>query len=1238
MGKSGGSGNTPVVVGYDYYLSMHMVICLGPVDSISKITTTDDITIYSTKITDAAKRITLNDPNLYGGKLKEGGVTGDIIVLLNGAVNAVATTSATTPAIDTSKAPERWLGAGLGVSWESLSSENKILAWSNYKITPTGEVTSSLMTSSSDFYSAIKDVYSGKNQKGSAPATVQGYSGLGYTANNENNIFDASKLPAFKGVVSILWDNLHYQSNSSRPKGWKFRVIRIPYKNKTNAVIPYSTNKVYNPNKTAAATTTTTAASSHTFSVKASTVGNPTYTLDGTSITPTLTDTGQIVKFITGNNIYYLATTYSSTMNIVVGGVLRTDGRFYKKVGTTWEPLGKSESDPIDAYIFNKEPYPVVTSNTTTKTPAITSGTETIDDANPAYVILECLTNKQWGLGYGDNPDDHIDLACFDYVAQTLKNEGFGVSCVWENSSTIEEFIGTILAVINAVLFVHPKTGKFTLKLLREDDIATSKFVTASPANIIEVRSFSRSGVSELVNQLTVQWTDAIMGTTKSMTVHNPAARSVQQHVVATTKQYFSVTSDKLAATLAMRDLALLSQSLVSVELIVNREASDVMLGDVFDFDWPDYGITGMSLRAVEIGYGNMEDNRITLKCIENIFKVGKTTYGVLQQAEFLHPSEEHVAVAPPDHYILSLPYIDLFRLKTNPKFATFVDIHEESSVAAILAASPGDNQVQYEVWGTGELENTVTKIAVGEFVPNALTLEPVTRFQTLITLAGSVGLDPIDVLNYALVARNAEGEEEFMQVIGVSPDRLHLEVKRGCIDTVPKHFEANTMLWFYGKNIENTTIAAEYPDMSSVSYKICTINRNTIHDGLQITAPALPSRWAKPYPPANIQITTDGTSLFDLSWSHRDAAARQDHILGDADLGVARVPGIYYAIKVLKTDGTPPPNPVNIVRYVGLLNGTTYETRRITHNELDDWLATPRLVVAVKSVQGLYHSEWNYKEFCPATGVMYDTYYKQEFFGTFEPIHTDIADELSVSVSGDFEYDRTQDRFEFEGDTLKLSFSTNIAELVLAKKMLYSQVQLDSWFRRYRIDFYNLNSVNSSGGYDILATKYTQESFYDYPLHENMGDQPSGTPSPTLGFNVYVEDTVGNISAKHSTVITKAKVPYSVTSPFTHITSSTGLSVKGNAPKQGVVAIFGSNSPATVMRSGIIPTQIDYYYIQTAQSNPITAYPISKVKYSGAAGDNTVIKDLTGLEFVDPLSLKIYRFDAITKLPIEIA
>ena len=140
-------------------------------------------------------------------------------------------------------------------------------------------------------------------------------------------------------------------------------------------------------------------------------------------------------------------------------------------------------------------------------------------DANPAHIIYECLNNATWGLGYAAS---EIDASSFQTAANTLASEQYGLSLLWDREQPLEEFIAEILRHIDGTLYVHPRTGKFVLKLARAD-YNVSSLLVLDASNILELESFSRPSESELVNQITVRYRDRSTDKDAAITVHDLA-------------------------------------------------------------------------------------------------------------------------------------------------------------------------------------------------------------------------------------------------------------------------------------------------------------------------------------------------------------------------------------------------------------------------------------------------------------------------------------------------------------------------------------------------------------------------------------------------------------------------------------------------------------------------------------------------------------------------------------------
>ena len=69
-----------VTIGYRYFMGMHLAICHGPVDEVQRIIV-GERTAWSGSVT-ASRAISINNPNLFGGEKKEGGIQGTVDIAM----------------------------------------------------------------------------------------------------------------------------------------------------------------------------------------------------------------------------------------------------------------------------------------------------------------------------------------------------------------------------------------------------------------------------------------------------------------------------------------------------------------------------------------------------------------------------------------------------------------------------------------------------------------------------------------------------------------------------------------------------------------------------------------------------------------------------------------------------------------------------------------------------------------------------------------------------------------------------------------------------------------------------------------------------------------------------------------------------------------------------------------------------------------------------------------------------
>lgn len=248
---------------------------------------------------------------------------------------------------------------------------------------------------------------------------------------------------------------------------------------------------------------------------------------------------------------------------------------------------------------------------------------------NPAHIIVQCLTDPEWGAGHALS---RVDDVSFMAAADTLKAEGFGLSLLWTGDGLVDDFINEVLQHIAGVLYFDPYTAKFGLRLFRGDYVpADLDHYTA--ADIQAVSRLERRAWGETVNEITLGYTDPSTRKTTAVTVHDLANIASQGARLAEQILLPGITSTDLAQTVAMRELAARSTPLASMTLVGLRAFWTKRPGDVFRIDFPARDISEMIVRVLEVRGGTLENGAITLEVIEDIYAQELGVYAVAHPA-----------------------------------------------------------------------------------------------------------------------------------------------------------------------------------------------------------------------------------------------------------------------------------------------------------------------------------------------------------------------------------------------------------------------------------------------------------------------------------------------------------------------------------------------------------------------------------------------------------------------------
>lgn len=483
-------------------------------------------------------------------------------------------------------------------------------------------------------------------------------------------------------------------------------------------------------------------------------------------------------------------------------------------------------------------------------------------NANPAYIVAECLLNAEWGMGYGTAD---LDTASFTAAAATLAAENFGLSLTWDQQSSIEDFLAEILQTIDGVLYLDMGTGKFKLRLIRNDyDPAT--ILALDQSAILNVERYSRPGLGELQNQVTLTYTDRASGKEKAVTVQDIASINQQGGVSATSIRYRGIPNGTLAQLVAMRELAQLSRGPAKATIIANRKASKLKIGDVFKMTWPALGITSMVMRVVGISYGLLADGRVKLEVAEDIFSMPSTSYLGSDSSSWQDPAQAPANITA--SRLLELPYYLVVQQITTDSDTALADLPAGYGYLSAMAGKPQAQALGFDLLTLEESTSRYIKARSGGFTP----------YGTLSAAVSDTAAQfPVAYADLANFAPNewAILDEEIVQVTGIN-DGL-VSVVRGVLDTVPAAHSAGAVLYFGAKN--NNPLYTTYLDGQEEKVKLLNKTPSGIQaeSGVAFQSITFSNRAARPYPPGNVRLNDSHRPtkilgpLASIKWAHRN-------------------------------------------------------------------------------------------------------------------------------------------------------------------------------------------------------------------------------------------------------------------------------------------------------------------------------------------------------------------------------
>lgn len=573
----------------------------------------------------------------------------------------------------------------------------------------------------------------------------------------------------------------------------------------------------------------------------------------------------------------------------------------------------------------------------------VTNGPETTtvtgnSDMNPAHIIRECLTDKAWGMGYAESD---IDDVSFTKAADTLYSESMGISILWDKQTPIEDFIKEVLKHIDASIYVNRTTGKFHLKLIRNDyDINTVPAFNAS--NVEKIEDYSVVNPGEFVNEVIVNYWDNIKNKQQSVSVQDIALVQMQGGVVSNTMQYHGFSNGDIASRVALRDLKSLSSPLISCTIYAYG-IENLYPGDVIKLSWPDYALQSVAMRVMQVGIGNGKGKRIRIKVTQDTFGLPNLLWNP-PVSEWVEPSfgiANDKPVAVPYRIAGEAPYYEGVMRLGQKQTDDLLALSPDGGYIFSSGAKPTANVFNASLYsdnGAGYKLRTLV-----DFAPTCVTSAAMTRTTTVVPVANFAGMAQVEIGTHCQI------ENELCAVAAVSSNSVTL--RRGVLDTVPANHPVNSRIFFWDKYVGSDEI--EYTAGEAVSIKL--IGGSTSKDADISAFPAdkvtLNSRAIRPYPPGNVKVNGEyfptlvtGENIV-ITWAERNRKQQTSTNLLDFTSGsVTPETGTTYRIRFYNENNT-------LYKTVEGITGTSY-TYDLA-NELTDIPAdasgTPRINAKIR-------------------------------------------------------------------------------------------------------------------------------------------------------------------------------------------------------------------------------------------------------------------------------------------------
>lgn len=554
---------------------------------------------------------------------------------------------------------------------------------------------------------------------------------------------------------------------------------------------------------------------------------------------------------------------------------------------------------------------------------------------NPAHIIYECLTNRDWGGGLDRS---RLHETSFHNAAVALAQEGFGLCLRWTRQESVAAFIQEILNHIAGNLYLSRFDGLIHLTLLRGgyDPAALPAFTPNS--GLLGLDDDDATAASGAANEVIIKWFDPVDNKARQSRERSIAAIQSDGAIHSVTIDFPGIPTADLAGRVAARELAQRASGLKQFKVRLDRRAYRLEPGALFRISDPRRGLDNIVLRAGRVEAGTLTDATITISAVQDMFGMPATAMSAPEPGLWSRPDTLPRKVEL--RRIVERTWRDLAREQGEADLAT---IDPGASYIASIGVRPTPSSLSYHL---------VTRVGTAgfaeqdsdSFCPSVLLADAVGKFETLLKFSNPADLDLVTIGTAALLG------EEVVRIDAINLETGEITVGRGCIDTVPASHEAGTRVWFYddGQAVDATA----YGVGVDVDVKMLTqTGSGVLHEAdAPLDTIKTNLRQGRPYPPGQVRVggelePVSITGVINVSWAHRDRKLQADRLIDVEADSIGPEPGVTYGVRVLRKD-----TGVQIFSQMGISGAAA---------QIDPLPYTGRVILELRSVQDMTVDSW---------------------------------------------------------------------------------------------------------------------------------------------------------------------------------------------------------------------------------------------------------------------------------------